>query len=108
MFAMALPGPSTSISFATGPVCFLAHTGSASIAIGLSVGAVPEKVTVPVIVPAAKATPGHAAVTIRLAARVNQVAVLRIVGSLRKTNSDFEETLHQVYAFSNASDSARR
>jgi hypothetical protein len=53
-------------------------------AIGLRVGAVPEKVTVPVMDEAANATPGHAASTIRLVARDTRVAVLRIVVSFVK------------------------
>src|SRR4029450_3899625 len=60
MFPMVLPLPRTSISFGTGAVCFLAHAGSASMASGLSVGTFPSKVTVPVMVEAATATPGHA------------------------------------------------
>src|SRR5687767_11554570 len=46
--AMALAGPRTSLSLGTGPECFLAHAGSASIVSGLRAGAVPAKVTVPV------------------------------------------------------------
>jgi hypothetical protein len=41
------------------PACFLAQTGSASMAIGLSTGGFPSKLTVPVMVEAAIATPGQ-------------------------------------------------
>jgi hypothetical protein len=82
---IVLPLPSTNISLCTGVACFLAHTGSASIGIERSLGAVPAKVTVPVIdAPAANATPGHAVATIRVAARENRVTVLRIVVSFEK------------------------
>jgi hypothetical protein len=64
-------------------------------AIGLRVGAVPAKVTVPVMDEAANATPGHAAAIIRLAARNTRVAVLRIVVSFVKV-LDFSETLHRT------------
>src|SRR5262249_22870934 len=87
MFAILLPAPSTSASLCTAVVCFLAHAGSASIAIVGSLGAVPVKVTVPVIDDAANATPGHAAVSITPAARDNRVAVLRIVRLLREGKS---------------------
>src|SRR4029079_14344562 len=63
MFPMVLPDPRTSISFGTGAECLPAQTGSASMAIGLSAGAFPSKVTVPVTVEAARATPGHNATT---------------------------------------------
>jgi hypothetical protein len=77
------PLPSTSISFSTGVECFLAQTGSASIGIGLSLGAVPANVTVPVIdAPAPYATPGHAAAIVKVAARdIRVAAVKRIVVS---------------------------
>src|SRR5262245_26264184 len=89
MFAIVLPGPSTSASLATGVVCFLAHAGSASIAIFGRLGGVPVNVTVPVMVDAANATPGHAAVSIRPAVRDNRVAVLRIVVSFERKNRIF-------------------
>src|SRR5580765_5098571 len=80
MFPMVLPDPRTSISLATGPECFLPHTGSASMAIGLSAGAFPSKVTVPVTVEAARATPGHNAAT-SPAASHNLFPVARTIGS---------------------------
>jgi hypothetical protein len=58
-FPMVLPLPRASISFGTGPECFLAHAGSASMASGLSVGAFPLKVTVPVMDEATTAPPGQ-------------------------------------------------
>src|SRR5262249_12505522 len=91
MFAILLPAPSTSASLCTAVVCFLAHAGSASIAIVGSLGAVPVKVTVPVIADAANATPGHAAVSITPAARDNRVAVLRIVRLLREEKSSLSK-----------------
>ena len=59
-FPIVCPVPRTSISGCTAcPACFLAQTGSASIAIGLSTGGFPSKVIVPVTVEAAVATPGE-------------------------------------------------
>ena len=81
MFPTVLPLPSTSISFAAGVECFLAQTGSASMASGLSVGAFPSKVTVPVMVEAATATPGQNDTTINPAASHNLFPVARIIGS---------------------------
>ena len=78
---MVLPLPRTSISFGTGAECFLAHTGSASMASGLSVGAFPSKLTVPVTVAAAAATPGHANATTSPAASHNLFPVARTIGS---------------------------
>src|SRR5262245_6029251 len=95
MFPIFWPGPSTSISLGTGPVCFFAHEGSASIVIGLIVvGGVPLKVTVPVMEDAANATLGHAAVSIRPAARDNRVAVLRIVDSFVNWEVYFSSRLY--------------
>ena len=83
MFAMVLPPPRTSISFATGfPPCALWHTGSASMASGLRAGAFPSKVTVPVTVDAATATPGHSAAANSPAASHNLFPVPRMLGSL--------------------------
>jgi hypothetical protein len=82
MFPIVLPLPRASISLGTGPECFFAHTGSASIASGLSVGTFPSKVTVPVTDDAARATPGHTTAAASPAARHNLFAVLRILVSL--------------------------
>ena len=78
MFPMVLPLPRTSISFGTGAVCFLAHAGSASMASGLSAGAFPSKVTVPVMVEAASATPGQTDTATSPAASHNLFPVARI------------------------------
>ena len=133
MFPMVLPLPRTSISFGTGAECFLAHTGSASMASGLSVGAFPSKVTVPVMVEAAKATPGQTDTATSPAASHNLFPVPRMLGSLvianltpssstrrlgsgptlhrrppsRACNSAAKASARRVSsAFSNASDSA--
>src|SRR6188508_3163460 len=82
MFPMVLPPPRTSISFGWGDVCFLAHTGSASIARGLRAGTFPSKVTVPVIVAAANATPGHTSTVTSPAASHNLFPVARMIGSV--------------------------
>ena len=82
MFPMVLPLPRTSISFATGPECFLAHAGSASIASGLSVGAFPSKVTVPLMDEAAPATPGHTDTATTTAASHTLIPVPRMLDSL--------------------------
>ena len=82
MFPMVLPLPRTSISFGTGAECFLAHTGSASMASGLRAGAFPSKVTVPVMVEAAKATPGQTDTATSPAASHNLFPVPRMLGSL--------------------------
>ena len=82
MFPMVLPLPRTSISFATGPECFLAHAGSASMASGLRAGAFPSKVTVPVTDEAAKATPGQTDTATSTAASHNLFPVARMLGSL--------------------------
>src|SRR4030095_17055404 len=58
IFAMVWPPPRTSFSAGTGAECFFAHAGSASIVIGLRVGAVPENVTTPVMDAPATAPPG--------------------------------------------------
>ena len=81
MFPMVLPLPRTSISFGTGAECFLAHTGSASMASGLRVGAFPSKVTVPVMVEAARATPGQNDTATSPAASHNLFPVPRMLGS---------------------------
>src|SRR5512132_3483657 len=77
---MVLPLPRTSISFGTGPECFLAHAGSASIASGLSAGAFPSKVTVPVTVEAATATPGQNDTAISPAASHDLFPIPRTIG----------------------------
>src|SRR6266545_1212862 len=82
MFPMVLPLPRTSTSFGTGPECFLAHAGSASMASGLSVGAFPSNVTVPVMVEAATATPGHIDNATSPATRHNLFPLQRMLGSL--------------------------
>ena len=83
MFPMVLPLPRTSISFGTGfPACFLAQTGSASMASGLSAGAFPSKVTVPVMVDAATATPGQTNTATSPAASHNLFPVPRMLSSL--------------------------
>src|SRR5262245_48577899 len=81
MFPMALPLPRTSISLGWGDVCFLAHTGSASIASGLRVGTFPSKVTVPVMVAAANAAPGHTSTVTSPAANHNLLPVARTIRS---------------------------
>ncbi len=86
---MVLPLPRTSISFATGAECFLAHAGSASMASGLRVGTFPSKVTVPVTVDAAKATPGQTDTASIPAASHNLFPVLRILDSLVIANLVF-------------------
>src|SRR4051794_19774825 len=78
---IVLPLPRVSISFATGPVCFLAQSGSASIASGLRVGAFPSNVMIPVIVEAAAATPGQKETAINEAARNNLLPVTHMLGS---------------------------
>ena len=87
-FPMVLPVPRTSISFGTGVGCFLAHTGSASMASGLRTGGFPSKVTVPVMDEAAKATPGQTDNATSPAASRNLFPVPRMLGSLviNKTN----------------------
>src|SRR5215207_8571 len=82
MFAMVLPPPRTSISFGTGPECFLAHAGSASMASGLRAGGFPVKVTVPLIEDAAMATPGQTDITTNPAASQNLFPVTRMLDSL--------------------------
>src|SRR5688572_27806186 len=57
MLPMVLPFPRASISFGTGPECFFAHAGSASMASGLRAGVLPSNVMVPVMDEAATATP---------------------------------------------------
>src|SRR5215471_3080086 len=82
MFPIVLPVPRTSIGFGTGcPECFFAHTGSASMARGLSLGAVPAKVTVPVTVDAANATPGQINTATSPVASHNLFTVLSILVS---------------------------
>ncbi len=82
MFPMALALPRTSISLGTGVECFLAHAGSASMASGLRGGIFPSKVTVPLMVEAATATPGHTDTATSPAASHNLLPVLRMLGSL--------------------------
>src|SRR5690349_7795228 len=78
MLPMVLPLPRTSISFGTGPECFLAQTGSASIASGRRAGGFPSKVTVPVTVDAANAIPGQTEIATNTAAARNSFALPRI------------------------------
>src|SRR5512134_3432946 len=87
MFPMVLPPPRTSISLGTGLACFLAHAGSASIVSGLRLGALPSKVTVPVTVEAATATPGQPDTATSTAASHNLFPVPRMLGSLVITTS---------------------
>src|SRR6266542_3546370 len=82
MFPMVLPLPRASISLGTGPECFLAHAGSASMASGLSVGAFPSNVTVPVMDDAATATPGHIDNATSPATRRHLFPLQRMLGSL--------------------------
>src|SRR4051812_7117325 len=82
MFAMVLPPPRTSASLGTGAVCFLAHAGSAPMANGWRAGAFPSKVTVPVIVDAATATPGESETAMTPAASHNLFPAQRMLGSL--------------------------
>src|SRR5437762_11590161 len=79
MLPMLLPLPRTRRSLATGPECFLAHAGSASMASGFSVGAFPSKVTVPVMVDAATATPGEIRNAANPAANKNLFPVQRML-----------------------------
>src|SRR5262245_15753772 len=81
MLPMVLPGPRSSASPGTGAVCFFAHAGSASMASGLSVGALPSKVMVPVMVDAAKATPGYIDDATSPATRHNLFPVQRMLRS---------------------------
>ena len=62
--------------------CFLAHAGSASMASGLRAGAFPSKVTVPVTVDAATATPGQTNTATSPAASHNLFPVPRMLSSL--------------------------
>src|SRR2546425_5469944 len=86
MFPMLLPVPRTNISLGTGAECFLAHAGSASMASGLSAGAVPEKVMVPVTdAPATTArtpTPGPTDTATSPAAKHHLFAVQPMLSSL--------------------------
>src|SRR5262245_43639021 len=84
MFPMVLPLPRTSASFCAGVVCFFAHTGSASMAMGLRLGGVPAKVTVPVIDEPAPAAPGPIDIATSAVASHNFLPVQRIIiyGSL--------------------------
>src|SRR6476646_1973446 len=84
MFPMVLPFPRASISLGTGPECFLAHAGSASIVSGLRAGAFPSNVTTPVTVEAANATPGEIDNATSPATKHNVFPVQRILGSLIK------------------------
>ena len=63
-------------------MCFLAHTGSASIASGLSAGAFPSKMMVPVMDEAAMPTPGQTDTATSTAASRKLFAVPRMLGSL--------------------------
>ena len=82
MFPIVLPLPRDSISFGTGAECFFAHAGSASMASGLRAGTFPSKVTVPLTVEAATATPGQTDTAIKLAASHNLFPVRRMLSSL--------------------------
>src|SRR3954464_1016964 len=84
MLPIVLPLPRASASFATGPECFLAHAGSASIASGLRAGAFPSKVTDPLTVDAANATPGEIDNATSAATNPKVFPVQRILGSLIK------------------------
>ena len=105
MFPMVLPLPRTSISFGTGAECFLAHAGSASMASGLRGGAFPSKVTVPVTVEAATATPGQTDTDTATspAASHNLFPVPRMLSSLVIANlaSDFTSRRTVRYQFVN-------
>ena len=79
---MVLPLPRASISAARAPPCSLAHTGSASMASGLSAGGFPSKTTVPVTVDAATATPGQPNTATSPAANHNMFRVPRMLSSL--------------------------
>ena len=69
-------------SLGTGPECFLAHVGSASMASGLRVGAFPANVMVPVTDEAAMATPGEIETTASAIASRNVFPDTRMLGSL--------------------------
>src|SRR3954468_19532810 len=85
MLPMVLPLPRTSASLGAGVGCFLAQAGSASIVSGGSAGGFPSKVTVPVTVEAAKATPGEIENATTAAATNPKVfPIQRILGSLIK------------------------
>src|SRR5260221_14699189 len=90
-FAMVLPLRRTSISFSAGVGCFLAHTGSASMASGLSLGAFPSKVTVPVMDEAANATPGESNTATNPASHT-LFPVLRMLGSLIIENLEWGDS----------------
>src|SRR5436190_21675308 len=100
MFPIVLPLPRSSISFGTGPECFLAHTGSASIVSGFRAGAFPSNVTVPVTVEAATATPGETNTATSVAAGHYLFSVTRMLGSLVIANlvSSSQYTGPAVYA----------
>ena len=86
MFPMVLPVPRTSASFGAGfPPCFLWQTISASMASGLSAGAFPAKVTVPVMVAAATATLGQPNTATSPAASHNLFRVPRMLSSFVST-----------------------
>ena len=82
MLPIVLPLPRVSISFGTGAECFFAHAGSASMASGLRAGIFPSKVTVPLMVEAANATPGQNDTATTLAASHNLFPVRRMLCSL--------------------------
>src|SRR5262245_7877889 len=83
MFPMVLPVPRTSASFGAGfPPCFLWQTGSAFMSSGLSAGAFPAKMTVPVMVDAATAMLGQASTATSPAARHNLFPVPGMLSSL--------------------------
>ena len=82
MFPKLLPLPRTSLSSGTGDECFFAHAGSAPMASGLSAGAFPSKVMVPLTVEAATAMPGQSDTATSPATTHNLFPVARMLGSL--------------------------
>src|SRR5262245_17691956 len=78
MLANVFPGPSTRTSEGCGVACFLAQAASADMFIAGRFGTLPSKVTVPVIVAAAKADPPS-----RAAANIAKVAVRQRLPDMR-------------------------
>src|SRR5688572_11491654 len=89
MFPMVLPLPRTSASPGTGPLCFLAQTGSADIASGLIAGGFPSKITVPETDDAARAAPGHIDIDIATSPAASHTLFPRMFGSLVIANLVF-------------------
>src|SRR5688572_21426591 len=98
MFPMVWPEPRTSISAGTGPVCFFAQAGSASIASGFRAGGFPAKTTVPLMDEAADATLGQTDIATNPAASHTLFPVTRMLDSLVIANlvsADFADGHHR-------------